>query len=175
MHGRRKIGATIGLRGRAFTSCPALCHAVIRARRQISKQRGPSTAKCGVKTKPPQAVTSGQSDHLRATDQYGQAGTEEWLASPEQRNCNETKTPNPQRSRCRSQSMDCALSIGVVRGARPLSRASARVSRAVWANPYPTTTRRVSTTGPPPEAPLDALDHQIADVAAVGAVCRRHS
>jgi hypothetical protein len=63
---RRKGGATIGLRGRVFTSCPALCHAVIRARRQISKERGPSIPKCDavlgvVKTKPPAAVTFGQS------------------------------------------------------------------------------------------------------------------
>ena len=53
-------------RGRAFTSCPARCHAVIRARQQISKERGPSVAKRGavlgmVKTKPPAAVGSGQS------------------------------------------------------------------------------------------------------------------
>src|SRR5262252_7291738 len=65
-HGRRKGGATIRLRGRAFTSCPALCHAVIRARPQISKEQDPSIAKRGavlvmVKTKPPAAVTFGQS------------------------------------------------------------------------------------------------------------------
>src|SRR5215467_6370033 len=66
-HGCRKGEATIiGLPGRTFTSCPALCHAVIRARQQISKERGPSTAKRGavlgmVKTKPPAAVGCGQS------------------------------------------------------------------------------------------------------------------
>src|SRR5215469_112699 len=65
-HGRRKGGATIGLRGRACTSCPARCHAVIRARQQISKERGLLIAKHGavlgmVKTKPPAAVVSGQS------------------------------------------------------------------------------------------------------------------
>ena len=65
-HGCRKGGATIiGLRGRTFTSCPALCHAVIRARPQISKERGPSTVERDavlgmVKTKPP-AVGCGQS------------------------------------------------------------------------------------------------------------------
>ena len=53
-------------RGRAFTSCPARCHAVIRARQQISKEQGPSTAKRGavlvmVKTKPPPAVAGSQS------------------------------------------------------------------------------------------------------------------
>ena len=65
-HGCRNGEATIGLRGKTFTSCPALCHAVIRARQQISKERGPSIAKRGtvlgmVKTKPPAAVGCGQS------------------------------------------------------------------------------------------------------------------
>src|SRR5262249_53601975 len=39
-HGCRKGATTIGLRSRTSTSCPALCHAVIRARFHISKECG---------------------------------------------------------------------------------------------------------------------------------------
>src|SRR5262249_31187250 len=61
-----------GLHGRTFTSCPALCHAVIRARQQISKDRPVDSqawrrAQGMVKPKPPAAVGCASLDHpLRA-------------------------------------------------------------------------------------------------------------
>jgi transposase len=77
-HGRRKGGATIRRRGRALTSGPALCHAVVRARQQISKKRGPSGTKRGavlvmVKTMPPPAVASRPVLTISARDAVKQA------------------------------------------------------------------------------------------------------
>jgi hypothetical protein len=91
-HGRRKGGARIKLRGRTVTSCPALCHAVIRARQQISKERGQSIAKPGavlvmIKTKPPVAVALWPVLTTPARDApIWAAGAEKRLASAEQRN-----------------------------------------------------------------------------------------
>src|SRR5262249_1928560 len=93
-HGCRKGGATIGLRGRTFTSCPALCHAVIRARPQISNERGPSTAKRRARLRSGQAKTPAGgglqpilTTPVRGALQKWQAGTEKRLASAEQRKC----------------------------------------------------------------------------------------
>jgi hypothetical protein len=70
--------------------------------------------------------------------------------------------------------LDCGLSIGVVHGKRPISRASLRVSpavgRAVVRQPLDRRRQAIHQ----PEAALDALDHQVADVAAVDAAGRRH-